>query len=103
MSELAIALATISDRLPSCSLFDVRRNLPNPEYSFLDKIIALSRTPFEKTLFLDTDTFVIEPLDEIFELLERFDMAAARAGTIPLSNSWRVCCFSRTKHRRSPL
>ena len=43
-----IPIAIISDRLPSCSLFDVRLNLPNPEYSFLDKIIALSRTPFER-------------------------------------------------------
>jgi hypothetical protein len=72
-----VPVAIISDALPSCNLFDVRLNVPNPEYSFLDKIIALTRTPFEKTLFLDTDTFAIEPLDEIFELLDRFDIAAA--------------------------
>jgi hypothetical protein len=72
-----VPIAIISDGVPSCNLFDLRIDLPNPEYSFLDKIIALTRTPFEKTLFLDTDTFAIEPLDEIFELLDRFEMAAA--------------------------
>lgn len=72
-----VPTAIISDSSPARNLFDVRLNLPNPEYSFVDKIIALTRTPFEKTLFLDTDTFVIEPLEEIFELLDRFDIAAA--------------------------
>src|SRR5262245_8759959 len=61
-----VPVAIISDHLPSCDLFDVRQELPNPEYSFIDKIAALTRTPFERTLFLDTDTFAIAPLDEIF-------------------------------------
>ena len=72
-----VPMAIVSDSIPSRDLFDVRLNLSNPEYSFLDKIISLTRTPFENTLFLDTDTFAIKPLEEIFELLDRFDIAAA--------------------------
>ena len=72
-----VPIAIISDGAPKCNLFDVRLTLAEPDYSFLDKIIALTRTPFDKTLFLDTDTFAIGPVEEIFELLDRFDIAAA--------------------------
>lgn len=34
----------------------------------------MSQTPFDRTLFLDTDTQVLEPIDEVFELLEYFDI-----------------------------
>jgi hypothetical protein len=36
----------------------------------------------EKCVYLDTDTFVCEPIDCLFDLLDRFDVAAAHA-------SWR--------------
>jgi hypothetical protein len=72
-----IPVAIVSDCAPSRNLFDLYFDLPNPKFSFIDKIIALTRSPFDKTLFLDTDTFAIEPLDEMFDLLNRFDMAAA--------------------------
>lgn len=72
-----IPLAIVSDCSPSDNLFDVRMHLPNPTFSFQDKIIPLIKTPFEQTLFLDTDTFAIKPVDEIFELLVRFDICAA--------------------------
>lgn len=44
------------------------------------KIRALAHTPFVDTLFLDTDTFMLEPcFDEIMDTLEWFDMAMAHA------------------------
>jgi len=46
---------------------------------FLDKITTIGRLPFEQTLFLDTDTFVTDNLDDLFDLLDRFDVAAAHA------------------------
>ena len=45
----------------------------------LDKTRYLRELPFEKTLFLDADTYVGGGLEQIFELLERFDVAAAHA------------------------
>ncbi len=41
--------------------------------TYRDKIL-MNKSPFEQTIFLDTDTFVMEPLDQIFELLQRFDV-----------------------------
>jgi hypothetical protein len=37
----------------------------------------MRRSPYERTLFLDTDTFVGAPLDDCWELLDHFDIAAA--------------------------
>ena len=41
----------------------------------LDKITALSLSPFEKTLYLDSDTYILDNIDELFSLLDRFDLA----------------------------
>jgi alpha-N-acetylglucosamine transferase len=43
---------------------------------------AMRRLAFVRvaqTIFLDTDTYVIDNIDELFDLLERFDIAAAHA------------------------
>ncbi len=44
---------------------------------FEDKINTIRSTPFTETLFLDTDTFVVAALDDLFHVLKRFDMALA--------------------------
>ncbi|MBD0400833.1 putative nucleotide-diphospho-sugar transferase [Flammeovirga sp. EKP202] len=41
------------------------------------KIIGISKSPYDKTIFLDTDTFVIEPFDELFDLLDYFEVMVA--------------------------
>ena len=46
---------------------------------FGDKIRSIRRLPFEKTLFLDGDTYLTANVDELFDLLNRFDVAAAHA------------------------
>lgn len=43
------------------------------------KIDKLAESPFERTLYLDTDTRVIAPLDDMFEILDKFDLAIAHA------------------------
>ena len=40
------------------------------------KIEAIERSPFDKTLFLDTDTVVLGNVEPMFDLLERFHVAA---------------------------
>lgn len=59
--------------------FDYVTILENPTYSTFDKVEPLVKTPFLKTLFLDTDTLVIEPVYELSALLERFDLAYCHA------------------------
>jgi hypothetical protein len=44
---------------------------------FLDKIRNIRRSPFERTIFLDTDTFIVDELVQLLHLLERYDMAVA--------------------------
>jgi len=43
-------------------------------------ILQPDETPFNKTLFLDTDTFVYEPIPEIFDVLDEYDIAACYDG-----------------------
>lgn len=45
--------------------------------SCLDKMYPLLDTPYEKTLFLDTDTYVCDRIDDVFDALDRYDVAAA--------------------------
>jgi hypothetical protein len=46
---------------------------------YLDKITCIAATPFERTVYLDTDTIIADSIAEIFELTNRFDIAAAHA------------------------
>ncbi len=43
------------------------------------KVDYLPRTPFDRTLYLDSDTLVCSPIDDVFDLLDRFDVALAHA------------------------
>lgn len=43
------------------------------------KFTALRESPFDETLYLDGDTLVTAPIDELFELLARFELAASHA------------------------
>ena len=45
--------------------------------SCLDKMYPLVETPYEKTLFLDTDTYLCDRIDELFDVLDKYDIAAA--------------------------
>lgn len=41
------------------------------------KLTAMQETRFHRTLFLDADTLVVGPLGDLFDILHRFDLAAA--------------------------
>ena len=43
------------------------------------KVDLLLQSPFERTLFLDSDTRVVADISGLFELLDRFDLALAHA------------------------
>lgn len=42
------------------------------------KIEALARSRFDQTLYLDADTLVIAPIDDVFELLGKYEFLAAQ-------------------------
>ena len=52
---------------------------PNPDAPYQDRIAHMRCSPFERTLFLDTDTFVVDEIVGVFELLDHYDLAVAQA------------------------
>jgi hypothetical protein len=46
---------------------------------FVDRIANMRRSPFERTLCLDTDTFVVDEMLDVFKLLDHYDLALAQA------------------------
>lgn len=74
MPNIPIAIAT--DINPDFE-FDYVINITDPDYTFTDQISHLHRSPFQRTLHLDTDTYVYTDSGELFDLLDQFDVAAA--------------------------
>ncbi len=77
MPGLPIVIFTDHDR--EMGPFDAVYEVENPMMSCGDKIQAASRSPFEETLFLDPDTFMIEAVDDLFLLLEKNCLAISHA------------------------
>lgn len=87
ISEAARAASTVrrsNPGLPICLVADAPTDAPafdsvilleTPRRSIADKL-QMWRSPFERTVFLDSDTAVFRTLDPLFALLERFDVAA---------------------------
>ena len=78
MPGLPVLLYTDQKEIPD-GVFDVIRLMENPCHSFIDKIAPLCDSPFDRTLFLDTDTLVCAPINDLFDVLERFDLAVTHA------------------------
>ncbi|MFB6295007.1 MAG: hypothetical protein ABEI97_04560, partial [Candidatus Nanohaloarchaea archaeon] len=53
---------------------DVRR-IETPEHPLLDYIERLQDSPYDRTLFLDTDTYLVDDVSHLFDLLDRFELA----------------------------
>jgi hypothetical protein len=51
--------------------------LPIPEGGPTPKLASLPESPFERTLYLDCDTLVLAPFDDLFDVLDRFELAVA--------------------------
>jgi hypothetical protein len=75
MPETPIAI--VADREPDADPFD-EVLLDTSAFAKRDKPRAMRRTPYERTIYLDTDTYVEEPIDELFDLLDAFELGARR-------------------------
>jgi hypothetical protein len=53
--------------------------LERPAFSFIDKIRGLANCLYDRTLFLDSDTFICGDLLELFEVLDRFEFGGAHS------------------------
>jgi hypothetical protein len=61
------------------NVFDQCLELKDPEYGPSDKFYGLRNTPFEESVFIDTDTWCLDQCSELFRMLDRFEFAAAHA------------------------
>ncbi|MEP2023592.1 MAG: hypothetical protein ABJH98_02960 [Reichenbachiella sp.] len=55
--------------------FDHVEIIDSPAYCFLDKVAPLVNSPFEKTLFIDSDTYLNQNIDELWAILDDYDLA----------------------------
>ncbi len=69
----------------SGSEFDDVQIIEEVTRSFADKIAPLLKAPFDKNLFLDTDTFMCRPVTDVFQMLDQYDVVAAHA---PMRVTW---------------
>ena len=45
------------------------------KHTYLSKVIGMQNSPFDQTIFLDSDTFVTDTISELFDILELVDFA----------------------------
>jgi hypothetical protein len=71
-----VRLAIITDQPVDTGIFDIVRIVPM-QGDNIDKVRHIAQTPFERTIMLDTDTYCLGAFPELFDLLDRFQLAAA--------------------------
>jgi hypothetical protein len=77
MPGVATALYTDTPAGTTGALFDHILPLPSARHNCGDKLIPLLDVPFDRAIFLDSDTYVVRPIDDLFRLLDQFDFAIA--------------------------
>lgn len=75
MPDIPITLVT--DSKNDFDEFDEVHVVDNPSYGFDDQIKYLCDSPYDLTVFLDTDIHVAADISDLFSILNEFDIAAA--------------------------
>lgn len=75
--------------VPHLIVTDQRREVPDAQIGvkairrghnpYADKIRSIASSPFERTIYIDTDTYLLDEILHLFELLDRFDIAACHS------------------------
>lgn len=109
LREAASAVASLRAVMPSAHVtlwtddpdfvsgaFDEIRRIDGARHAISDRFRPIIETPYERTLYLDTDTHVCADLAPVFTLLDRFDLAVSHAPTLSQSSGgraeYRVSC-----------
>jgi hypothetical protein len=78
MPNAGLAISTdLPDLAGSPRLFDHVLPIPPDKTRFGMKFVGMIQTPFEKTVFLDTDTYMLDAVYELIPLLDRYELACA--------------------------
>lgn len=70
-------IAVIAHRDVDDPVFDHVIIDDSPTETFAEKPRNFRRTPFDETLYLDTDTYLVDDVSELFDVLEGHDLAVA--------------------------
>jgi hypothetical protein len=77
--SMNITLFTDTPEQVLCDFFDQvlkTENTKSPTNQYMiDRLNVLLKTPYDYTLALDTDTYIMDDLSEMFKILNRFDLA----------------------------
>lgn len=85
-----IAIDIFTDQVDQSNLFDRVLSIPEGPTS---KLASLPHSRFSRTLYLDCDTLVLAPFGDLFDLLERFDLAVShdvRRASSLIREGWEV-------------
>lgn len=74
-NDLPVTLYSDKD-LDSVYIDDVITIRSN-EYPFFDRINYFRQTPYDKTVYLDTDTVIVGDITSVFDMMDRFDIVAS--------------------------
>ena len=77
-----VSIGVITDRigkLEDISIFDDIIEVDEASHSWADKPEYMTNSPYDKSIYLDTDIYVDSNIKDIFNLLDRFDIAAAQS------------------------
>ncbi len=56
-------------------VFKIEKHEGDDDLNMIDKLNTLLLSPYKKTLYLDSDTYILDDITEIFKILERFELA----------------------------
>jgi len=74
-----IPISLMTDQTVDNTVFDSVIRLDDPERGFADQIQCMSETPYDRTIYLDTDIYADGNVKSMFELLDNFDIALAHS------------------------
>jgi hypothetical protein len=77
--EPGLSVTLFSDQPAEGKPFDRVMPIGDARHSCRDKIAYMRESPYDHTLYLDTDTHVCGKVSGLFSLLESFDVAAAHS------------------------
>jgi hypothetical protein len=83
LPHVLFAAGEVADPPPGLSVVRFEQISSDP---FVDRIANMRRSPFERTLYLDSDTFVIEPVTDVLDVLDNYDVAVAHARHLGLND-----------------
>jgi len=78
-SNSGVSIAIATDSMEVNDLFDIKIPIKSCGNGYLDKIRWMRESPFDNTIFLDTDTYIAGDLSPIFYVLQKFDLVVCQA------------------------